>query len=92
MKYPPYSNIIHVLDQCPIAILVYISLWKIDDGKTFSLKKKEILHNYLPVFPDFYTHLSLLQKSKILSFFEEEDNLEFQFFLPEIKAEGNTLC
>ncbi len=92
MKYPPYSNITYVLDQCPAAILVYISLWTRQHEKVFSISKEKICDEYLTVFPEFYPYISLLKKSKILSFTEDDILIHFHLFIPEIKAHGNTLC
>jgi hypothetical protein len=92
LDYPPFFQIITVLEECPSSIFLYVRLWKNKNVFQTFVKKKDVQERYSIDTEDFFQHLCCLQNAKVLFFEEAESYFLITLLFPDIIAEGKALC
>lgn len=92
LEYPPFVNVVSVLEECPYSISIYIRLWKEKNIFQNVVHKRDIQEKYHISEQDFLKHLSSLQSAKVLFFEEYEFHFLVNHVMPEISVERKMLC
>jgi hypothetical protein len=92
LDYPPFYNVVNVLESCPLSIFMYIMIWKNRSGFQTIVNKDTIQEKYLTDQDNFRKHLFHLSDINIIFFTENENSFVITLDQPQIKAEGYTLC
>lgn len=90
---PPYYFIIKIIKSASDLCFVYFYLWEKSSPSYQTIIVKEEIYQKISVGPwEFSGKLFQLKNENVLDYKETSTLFEIQLFLPEINAEGKTLC
>lgn len=92
LDYPPFFYIIQILENCPLSIFVYVSLWKARCGCRTTVEKSQIQQKYLIDEDNFRKHLFSLRDLQIVFFSENVDSFVIFHSEPQISPGAHILC